>query len=102
MTREWFLSIKRKTDNNEGSLIFIDDSGGTGKTFLLNLLLSIVLKNGQIAVAAASSGIAATLLKLGLTAHSRFKFPIPVRSTSTCDIAPRDVTGRLMHDAQLL
>ena len=53
--------------------------GGTGKTFLLNTILSYVRQSGEIALATASSGIAATLLKLGRTAHSRFRLPIPPR-----------------------
>ena len=97
-----FESIKRKIDSNEGGLIFIDAPGGTGKTFLLNVLLSYIRQDGRVALATASSGIAATLLKLGRTAHSRFKLPIPVTATSTCHVSPRDSTGRLLHDAQLL
>ena len=50
--------------------------GGTGKTFLLNLLLAAVRVKKQIALAVASSGIAATLLKGGKTAHSQLKLPL--------------------------
>jgi hypothetical protein len=38
----------------------------------------------DIAVATASSGIAATLMPLGRTAHSRYKLPFKPTSTSTC------------------
>ena len=41
---------------------FIDAPGGTGKTFLCNALLSLVRGHGDIALACASSGIAATNL----------------------------------------
>ncbi|CAI9720054.1 ATP-dependent DNA helicase pif1-like [Octopus vulgaris] len=54
-----FENIQQKIDRNEGGLIFIDARGGTGKTFLHNILLSYVCKNNQLAFA--SSGIAATL-----------------------------------------
>jgi type II secretory ATPase GspE/PulE/Tfp pilus assembly ATPase PilB-like protein len=49
---------------------FVNGPGGTGKTFLYNTLLSTVRSSGDIAVAVASSGIAALLMKGGRTAHS--------------------------------
>ena len=100
--RNVFEIIKRKLDTNEGGVIFIDAPGGTGKTFLLNVMLSYVRKNRHIAIATASSGIAATLLRLGRTAHSRLKLPIPATSTSTCNVSPNDATGRLLHDAKMI
>lgn len=63
-------------DEDEGGILFIDAPGGTGKTFLLNLLLAKIRARGDIALATASSGIAATLLQGGRTAHSTFKIPI--------------------------
>ena len=59
-------------------IYFLDAPGNTGKTFVLNCLLAFVRHTNGVALAVASSGIAATLLKLGRTAHSRFKLPIPV------------------------
>ncbi len=82
--------------------MFIDAPGGTGKTFLLNTILAYNRKDLHIALATASSGIAATLLKLETTAHSRFKLPIPPQSTSTCNLSPRDVHGRLLKAARIL
>ena len=56
----------------------MDGLGGTGKTFLYNILLSSVRANRGIALAVASSGIAALLLEGGRTAHSRFQIPIRI------------------------
>ena len=67
--------------------------GGTGKTFLLNC----ILERNDVALAVAGSGIAATLLKLARTAHSRFKLPIPVDANSTCNITPRSPTAELIR-----
>jgi hypothetical protein len=67
-----------------GNAFFIDGPGGTGKTFLYNNLLAAVRKEGDIALAVASSGIAALLLPGGRTAHSRLK--IPFKLESTCNI----------------
>ena len=55
---------------NKVSHFFVDASGGTVKKFLLNLSLAKIRVIGNLALAAASSGIAATLLAGGRTAHS--------------------------------
>ncbi|CAL4067132.1 unnamed protein product, partial [Meganyctiphanes norvegica] len=70
-------------------LYFIDAPGGTGKTFELSLLLAKERMNGRIALAVASSGIAATLLEGGRTAHSVFKLPLNLANTETptCNIS---------------
>jgi hypothetical protein len=64
--------------NNIGDkgIIFLDAPGGTGKTFLISLLAAKLRARGKIVVLAASSGIAATLLPGGRTAHSAFKLPL--------------------------
>jgi len=67
---------------------FVDGIGGTGKTFLYSCLLSTVCAQGWVAIAVASSSIAALLLDGGRTAHSRFKIPVQgLNSTSTCYIS---------------
>ena len=55
---------------------FINAPGGTGKSFLLNALLDTVRSKEKVALAVASSGIAATVLHGGRTAHNMFKIPI--------------------------
>ncbi len=79
------------TGNPDGKHIFIDGPGGTGKTLLINALLSYVrgrppTADGKhhIAVATAASGIAALLLTGGRTAHNRFGIGINVNETTTC------------------
>ena len=75
--------------SGSSGIIFLDALGGTGKTFLFNLLLAKVRQQKKIAVAVASSGIAATLLTGGRTAHSAFKIPLKLAPTDTptCNIA---------------
>lgn len=60
------------------SAFFVDAPGGTGKSYLLNAILAAIrlLDEESIAVAVASSGIAAKLLLKGRTFHSRFKAPL--------------------------
>ncbi|OWZ20813.1 Helitron helicase [Phytophthora megakarya] len=50
-------------------LFFVDGSGGTGESFLLEQMLAHVCLQKKVAIAVASSGIAATLLTGGHTAH---------------------------------
>lgn len=70
-----------------GRFFFLDAPGGTGKTFLINLILARVRQARRIIMAVASSGIAATLLSGGRTAHSAFKLPLRFDSTEpTCNV----------------
>lgn len=66
----------------QAKLFFVDGPGGTGKTFLYSLLLAHTRKDGFVALATASSGIAALLMPGGRTAHSRFKIPIDITDSS--------------------
>ena len=45
--------------------MFLDASGGTGKTFLINLVIKKLIMEKKIVIATATSGIAATLLLRG-------------------------------------
>ena len=74
--REVYDSFCSMIESNEGGMLFLDAPGGTGKTFLINLILAKLRSEGKIALATASSGIAATLLTGGRTLHSTFKIPL--------------------------
>ncbi|KAI5391889.1 hypothetical protein KIW84_076621 [Lathyrus oleraceus] len=52
---------------------------------------------GEIFLATASSGIAATLLPGGRTAHSRFKIPIDIQSSSICAIQKQKKIANLIR-----
>ena len=56
--------------NDESGCFFVNGPAGTGKTFLYNTLLAEIRLHGNIALAVASSGIAALLINGGRTAHS--------------------------------
>ncbi|KAG5566976.1 hypothetical protein RHGRI_002514 [Rhododendron griersonianum] len=64
---------------------FIDGPGGTGKTFLYRSLLAVVRSQNLIALATATSGVAASILPNGRTAHSRFKIPIDGEGRLSCN-----------------
>uniref|UniRef100_A0A8D9B6G9 ATP-dependent DNA helicase n=1 Tax=Cacopsylla melanoneura TaxID=428564 RepID=A0A8D9B6G9_9HEMI len=87
-----------------GNLFFLDAPGGTGKTFLINLLLATVRKEGNIAIAVASSGIAATLMDGGRTAHSAFKLPLNLNFVETplCNISKQSDMAKVLRDCKLI
>ena len=90
----------------EGAAYFLQGPGGTGKTFLLNTLLAAVrvsgLNQNRIAIATGSSGICATLLDGGRTAHSRFGLPFTPHEQSTCSICAESPEAELLRKASLI
>ena len=67
-------------DSDEGSMLFLNTPGGTGKTFLINLILAKLRSEGKIALATSSSGIATMLLTGGRTLHSTFNIPLDLHA----------------------
>jgi hypothetical protein len=63
-------------DNRVRNLILLQGEGGTGKTFALNVLSELLNAEGIPVRASASTGIAATRLLCGATAHSLFGIPV--------------------------
>ncbi|CAB3248844.1 unnamed protein product [Arctia plantaginis] len=59
--KEVYDTLIKAIDDGNGGLYFLDAPGGTGKTFLMSVVLATVRARSNIAVAVASSGIAATL-----------------------------------------
>nr|XP_036227979.1 uncharacterized protein LOC118682714 [Bactrocera oleae] len=99
-----FQTIIDSVINDKRKVFFLDAPGGTGKTFLANLILAKIRESGKIAIPVASSGIAATLLTDGKTAHSTFKLPrsVNLEQQSTCSIRKNGPLGKLLQDASLI
>lgn len=87
---------------NSRRLFFLDGPGGTEKSYLLDTILASVRLQGKIALAVASSGIAALLLMGGRTAHSRFKLGTELTSTSTCRIPAQSQLADLIRQTDLI
>ncbi|KAL4112576.1 hypothetical protein QTP88_016331 [Uroleucon formosanum] len=81
-----------------------DAPGGTGKTHLINILLAKVRSSYGIAITAASSGIAATLLHGGKTAHSAFKLPLNLNTIEipTCNINKQSNMANVLKKCKLI
>ena len=89
----------------EQLLAFINARGGCGKTFLTNAILAMVRSmepGGCVALATATTGIAANLLDLGLTFHSRLKAPLTLSEESTLQISGQSSLSKLMRMAKLI
>ena len=86
--RRIFNQLIKHIDANEGGLYTIDAPGGSGKTFLCNLILAYARKQKKIAIATALSGIAATLMTKGTTFHRRFGVPVDCTQYSTSSMKP--------------
>ncbi|KAJ6935238.1 DNA helicase [Populus alba x Populus x berolinensis] len=84
------------------ALIFVHGHGGTGKTFLWHTIINRVRSEGSVVLAVASSGIASLLLPGGRTAHSRFKIPLEVNESSTCEIKHNTHLSRLLEMTSLI
>lgn len=92
-------TIMQAVSNNAGGLYFLDAPGGTGKTFVISLILANIRSEQKIALALASSEIAATLLEGGRTAHSALKLPLKIQviETPTCNISRNSAMAKVLR-----
>ena len=100
--RQAFNAVLASVEGETDELFGLDATGGTCKTFTLNLILAAVCVQRKIALATAMSGIAATLLHNGRTVHSRCKVPINIMEDFTCNMSPCESTAELFRQAKLL
>ncbi|XP_016206186.1 uncharacterized protein LOC107646515 [Arachis ipaensis] len=85
-----------------GDFFFVYGHGGTGKTFLCNLMSAEIRSRGDIVLNVAPSGIASLLLPNRRTAHSRFKIPLNITEDSVCNIKPGSPQAMLLLKAKLI
>ena len=93
--------------NNKQLCLFIDARGGTGKTFVMNTILAAVRlieaeKGGSVALAVGTTGIAANLLHLGRTFHSRFKAPLDPAEDSHLALNAQSNLAQLIRMAKMI
>ncbi|XP_073955775.1 uncharacterized protein isoform X1 [Choristoneura fumiferana] len=97
-------SLIQAVNSGSGGIYFLDAPGGTGKTFLISLLLAKIRSQNEVALALASSGIAATLLEGGRTAHSALKLPLnmQINETPVCNIAKNSAIAKILQICKLI
>lgn len=88
--------------HEKGGVFFVYGFGGTGKTYLWNILSAAVRSKGFIVLNAASSGIASLLLPGGRTAHSRFGIPINPNDFTTCSMETGSDLAEVIRQAKLI
>ena len=97
-----FSRILSRINSRGTGVFFVDGPGGTGKTFLYHALLAHLRSRSMIALATATSGVAAAIMPGGRTAHSRFKIPINANETSMCTISKQSGIAELLRQARLI
>ena len=103
--REIYDCVLDAVQNETSIQIFIDARGGCGKTFLLNAILKAVRSledQGCIALAMATTGIAANLLDMGRTLHSRLKAPLNPKQESVLNITVQSNLAEMIRMSKLL
>ncbi|XP_076035390.1 uncharacterized protein LOC143021665 [Oratosquilla oratoria] len=78
-------------------LFYLDAPGGSGKTFLFNMIHDYLVAQNVAVSTSAWTGIAATLLKNGKTLHSVFNLPVPLTETITCNIPPNSDQANILR-----
>ncbi|GFV71840.1 ATP-dependent DNA helicase [Trichonephila clavipes] len=95
-----YLLLTESGNANAGGVYFLDAPRGTGKTFLINLLLAKICSEKKIAIGVASSGIAASLLHGGKTAHSMFKIPLESKrmENPVCNVTKNSDKAKVLQE----
>jgi hypothetical protein len=97
-----FEHVMRCVELKSSAIIFVDGPGGTGKSFLYCALLAAVRKRGCIALATPSSGVAASILPGGRTAHFRFKIPLEIKESMQCNVSIQSGLASLLRIATII
>ena len=103
--RAVYDAVMHAVNNNTPLRLYINAKGGCGKTFLLNGILKKVRSlqtGGCVALAMATTGIAAILLEKGRTFHSRMKAPLNPTDESMLKISAQSELAKLVRMAKLL
>jgi hypothetical protein len=100
--RKAYDKILATVDSKRGGIFFVDGPGGTGKKFLYRALLATIRGQGKIALATATSGVAASIMPGGRTAHSRFKIPLRIDDGAICGFTKQSGTAKLLQAASLI
>ncbi|XP_050222183.1 uncharacterized protein LOC126672278 [Mercurialis annua] len=97
-----YNTILDRAKSNTSGVFFVDGPGGTGKTFLYKAILAKIRSSGMIALATATSGVAAAIMPGGRTAHSRFSIPLNATETTVCGISKQSGKAELLRRAKLI
>jgi len=92
-----------RDESGNDRLFFVDGPGGSGKTYLLNLLANTILSEGGTVVSCAYTGLAASLLVKGRTSHSVFGIPAEdVDETTESNLRLQSRDCRELRDCSII
>jgi Rad3-related DNA helicase len=80
------VNSRLEADDGEHSCFFLEGPGGTGKTFVYKALTHLFKSHNMKIKNCASTGIAATLLPNGRTAHKTFGLAVPLKWNTVCKL----------------
>ncbi|KAI0503732.1 hypothetical protein KFK09_014671 [Dendrobium nobile] len=97
-----FEEIINRVNQKCNDMFFIDGPEGTDKTYLYRVILSTLKSDCHIAIATATSGVAASILPGCRTTHSRFKIPINSTETTLCAITKQSGLAQLLKQSSII
>ena len=103
--RDIYNSVITAVKDNTPLSLFIVAQGGCGKTYLLNTILKKVRSlndQGSIALAMATTGIAANLLPMGRTFHAWSKAPLQPKNDSVLNITVQSTLAKVIKKSKLI
>lgn len=93
--------MKSISEANSNKLFFIDGPGGSGKSYLHNIIKDVLHHRGIKVLPIAWTGIAAILLKGGQTAHTAFRLPLNLNQTTTCGIKSNSAYAKTIKETKV-
>ena len=96
--QEAVFHFRDPNEPDSSHIFFVDGPGGSGKTYLYNLIIEYYKSHYEKVQPSAMTGIAATLLSGGQTVHKTFAIPVPCLDNSTCRISPNSDYGNILRD----
>ncbi|KAF7685569.1 ATP-dependent DNA helicase PIF1, partial [Cucumispora dikerogammari] len=100
--RSVFNNIVEKVTSAVSCLVYLDGPAGTGKTFLINRVITHLKAINKFSIVCAPTGLAASLLIGGRTLHSFFNIPLCIEETSRCGIKRNSQRAQFIREASLL
>nr|XP_027071682.1 uncharacterized protein LOC113696471 [Coffea arabica] len=97
-----FIVISERIYSDRPGVFLIDGLGGTRKIFLYRALLVDDRSKGYLTLATVTSGIVASILPGGRTAHSRFKISINIFAGATCQVSKQTSIAAMIKEAKLI